>query len=93
MVLLRENVCQKLAYKLTGKAFKKKWIARKERISDCVSMVDIGEYNTCMHMCKYCYANFDESNVMKNVKLHDDNSSLLIGNLKEDDIIKIRKSD
>jgi hypothetical protein len=84
---------KELAYKLTGKVFKKKWIARKERICDCVSMVDIGEYNTCMHMCKYCYANFDESNVRKNMKLHDDNSSLLIGNLKEDDIIMVRKSD
>ena len=56
-------------------------------------MVDIGEYNTCMHMCKYCYANFDESKVRENMKLHDDNLSLLIGSLKEDDIIKIRKSD
>lgn len=56
-------------------------------------MVYIGEYNTFMHMCKYCYANFDESNVRENKKLHDDNSSLLIGNLKEDDIIMVRKSD
>lgn len=88
-----ECMSEELAYKLTGKVFKKKWIARKERKCDCVSMVDIGEYNTCMHMCKYCYANFDESKVRENMKLHDDNSSLLIGSLKENDIIKIRKSD
>lgn len=88
-----ECMSSDLAYKLTGKVFKKKWTARKEKICNCVSMVDIGEYNTCMHMCKYCYANFDESKVRENMQLHDDNSSLLIGNLKENDIIKVRKSD
>nr|WP_302810292.1 DUF1848 family protein [Eubacterium ventriosum] len=26
----------------------------------CFMGNDIGAYNTCLHMCKYCYANYDE---------------------------------
>jgi hypothetical protein len=80
-----------MAYKLTGKTNFKLWKARKGNMCKCVEMVDIGIYNSCCHFCKYCYANFDEKKVKENMKLHDINSSLLIGNLKDDDIIKVRK--
>lgn len=32
----------------------------------CIVSKDIGQYNTCMHLCKYCYANFSEEIVRKN---------------------------
>lgn len=76
-----------LAYKLTQKTNLKKW---KERPCNCVSMVDIGVYNSCKHFCKYCYANYDESQVINNYKNHNPNSSLLIGELTSSDIIKVR---
>lgn len=79
-----------LAYFLTGKTKFKKWNARKEKKCNCVEMVDIGVYNTCQHFCKYCYANYDEKQVINNCGHHDKNSSLLIGTLQDDDIIKIR---
>ena len=85
-----ECMSKELAFKLTGKKFKK-WKARKNVPCECIEMVDIGVYNSCKHFCKYCYANFDEKEVDNNYKNHNPNSSLLIGELKEDDIIKVRK--
>ena len=86
-----ECLSRELAFKLTGKIYKEEWKARKERKCHCIQMVDIGAYNSCKHFCKYCYANYDEKQVNENYNNHDKNSSLLIGNLKESDNIKIRK--
>ena len=80
---------KELAYKLTGKNFPK-WKARKGGLCNCVEMVDIGVYNSCKHFCKYCYANYDEKKVNDNFSKHNPNSSLLIGELNSDDVIKER---
>ena len=85
----RDCLNKDLARKLTGKSFKK-WQGRKGKCN-CVEMADIGAYNTCLHLCKYCYANYDEDSIKDNVKNHDFNSSLLFGKIENDDIIKIRR--
>ncbi len=85
-----ECLSRSLAYKLTGKNFPR-WQARNNKNCNCANMVDIGSYNSCLHLCKYCYANYDESSIKANVSQHDVNSSLLIGNLNNDDIIKVRR--
>lgn len=84
-----ECLSKEVAFKLTGKVYKE-WSARKDKKCHCVEMVDIGVYNTCKHLCKYCYANYDEKEVFNNMKRHDVNSSLLIGHIEEDDIVKER---
>lgn len=84
-----ECLSHELAYKLTGKTYKN-WTARKGKNCQCVQMVDIGVYNSCKHFCKYCYANFDEDKVNHNFKNHDPKSTLLIGHLEKDDVIKER---
>lgn len=77
----------KYTFERTGKLFKE-W---KARDCHCVNMVDIGAYNSCLHGCKYCYANFDSKQIVSNYKMHDVNSSLLIGHLNLDDQVKIRR--
>ena len=78
------------ALSLTGKKYPAQ-TARKGGGCRCVRMCDIGDYNCCPHGCKYCYANFDESKVRENMMSHDPNSSLLLGHVQDDDIIKVRQ--
>ena len=58
---------------------------------NCLMGNDIGAYNTCGHLCKYCYANANKGLVIENMKKHNDNSPFLIGDSEEGDKITIAK--
>lgn len=58
------------------------------RECDCIFGRDIGAYNTCMHGCRYCYANFSTKLVKRNYKLHNPDSPLLIGNVNDNEVVK-----
>ena len=62
---------------------------RKPARSECACYLsgDIGAYDSCGHLCRYCYANNDIDAVKRNMKLHDPNSHFLIGDYKENDVI------
>lgn len=60
----------------------------KNRECNCIFGRDIGAYNTCMHGCKYCYANSNMKLVKRNQKLHNPDSPLLLGEVKESDVVK-----
>ena len=66
----------KAEFNLSTKAEKDK--GQREECG-CIKSIDIGQYNTCLHGCAYCYATFNESLVIKNKRLHDPKSPFLIG--------------
>ena len=51
----------------------------------CIPSRDIGDYNSCLSECKYCYANRKPDIPKKVIKLHDEKSPLLLGYLREND--------
>lgn len=53
----------------------------------CYLSCDIGAYDSCPHLCRYCYANNRNHLVEWNYGHHDPDSPLLIGHLEEDDQI------
>ena len=86
---IQHNSCidQHRIEKITGFEIKAK--ADKQRdCCLCIECADIGLYNTCLHGCRYCYANFNTNQVRKAVEEHDDMSPLLTGSLTPSCVIK-----
>ena len=68
---------------------------KKGARSECACLLgcDIGAYNTCGHLCRYCYANYDMATVRENMRRHNPNSPLLLGELTRDDVIHEAKQE
>ena len=62
---------------------------RNQRNGECTCLLgtDIGAYDTCGHLCRYCYANTNPSQVKENMKKHDPNSPFLLGYSEPGDVI------
>lgn len=59
----------------------------------CLLGVDIGAYDTCGHLCKYCYANSNAELVKENMKKHNPMSPFLLGESMPGDVIHEAKQE
>ena len=62
---------------------------KNQRNGECACLLgtDIGAYDTCGHLCRYCYANSDPALVKENIKRHDPKSPFLLGGSNPGDVI------
>ena len=75
------------------------WITRKpvkagkaksqRPLCNCVESFDIGQYDTCIHGCHYCYANASLDRARQGFERHDKEASVITGNLLGDEKITI----
>ncbi len=70
-----------------GCAFRKAPHLGNRRGCGCIASRDLGWYDSCPLGCRYCNANRDPALVKENLSLHDDDSPMLIGNLRESDTL------
>ena len=68
---------------------KKDKTQRKE--CGCVESIDIGQYDTCRHGCRYCYAMHSAGVTGYGAQKNDPISPLLIGNIEDGDKITERE--
>ncbi|MBR1571835.1 MAG: DUF1848 domain-containing protein [Lachnospiraceae bacterium] len=67
--------------------------SKNQRNGECACLLgtDIGAYDTCGHLCRYCYANTNPELVKENMKIHDPKSPFLLGHGTPEDIIHVAK--
>ena len=68
-----------IGYKI---AHKDKRDANREHCG-CMQCIDIGQYDTCLYECAYCYATVSNSRAEANYKQHNPLSEVMIGEVDE----------
>ena len=58
---------------------------RQRTECDCYLGADIGAYDSCPHLCRYCYATSHAGRMQRNIHTHDPASPFLLGDAEPDD--------
>lgn len=59
----------------------------------CFLGTDIGAYDTCGHLCRYCYANANAALVKENMRKHDPKSPFLLGGSRDGDVVHVARQE
>ena len=73
---LMDFLCVEVKESLFGTEIVKKKDNRdkgQRQFCGCIVSKDIGEYNTCPHLCEYCYANASKEKAQENYNIHETN--------------------
>lgn len=82
---------KELVERMAGYPISARKDSNQRAICNCIESIDIGTYESCLNGCVYCYAIKGNSRTAQsNRRKHDADSSLLIGNIREGDIVKER---
>lgn len=78
-----------LIRRIIGKPVKAGKAKSQRPLCNCVESFDIGSYDTCIHGCRYCYANDSLEKAKLGFERHNPRSSVLTGDLLGDENITV----